>query len=117
MKTYILTIEDAYGEDIYAIFANSFEEAYEKNTGTVIIEAFEGKDPKAVPGVVVRGHGPFAWGKDANEAVHNAVVMERAAEMACRTEMINPEAKPIEQYLLDKHYMRKHGPKAYYGQK
>lgn len=93
------------------------EEAYEKNTGTVIIEAFEGKDPKAVPGVVVRGHGLFAWGKDANEAVHNAVVMERAAEMACRTEMINPEAKPIEQYLLDKHYMRKHGPKAYYGQK
>lgn len=93
------------------------EEAYEKNTGTVIIEAFEGIDPKAVPGVVVRGHGPFAWGKDAAEAVHNAVVMERAAEMACRTEMLNPEAKPIEQYLLDKHYMRKHGPKAYYGQK
>ena len=70
-----------------------------------------------MPGVVVRGHGPFAWGKDAAEAVHNAVVMERAAEMACRTEMLNPEAKPIEQYLLDKHYMRKHGPKAYYGQK
>ena len=93
------------------------EEAYEKNTGTVIIEAFEGIDSKAVPGVVVRGHGPFAWGKDAAEAVHNAVVMERAAEMACRTEMLNPEAKPIEQYLLDKHYMRKHGPKAYYGQK
>ena len=93
------------------------EEAYEKNTGTVIIEAFEGIEPKAVPGVVVRGHGPFAWGKDAAEAVHNAVVMERAAEMACRTEMLNPEAKPIEQYLLDKHYMRKHGPKAYYGQK
>ena len=93
------------------------EEAYEKNTGTVIIEAFEGIDPKAVPSVVVRGHGPFAWGKDAAEAVHNAVVMERAAEMACRTEMLNPEAKPIEQYLLDKHYMRKHGPKAYYGQK
>ena len=93
------------------------EEAYEKNTGTVIIEAFEGKDPEAVPGVVVRGHGPFAWGKDANEAVHNAVVMERAAEMALKTEMLNPEAKPIEQYLLDKHYMRKHGPNAYYGQK
>ena len=93
------------------------EEAYEKNTGTVIIEAFEGKDPTAVPGVVVRGHGPFAWGKDANEAVHNAVVMERAAEMALKTEMLNPEAKPIEQYLLDKHYMRKHGPNAYYGQK
>ena len=93
------------------------EEAYEKNTGTVIIEAFEGKDPKAVPGVVVSGHGPFAWGKDANAAVHNAVVMERAAEMALKTEMLNPEAKPIEQYLLDKHYMRKHGPNAYYGQK
>lgn len=93
------------------------EEAYEKNTGTVIIEAFEGKDPKAVPGVVVRCHGPFAWGKDANEAVHNAVVMERAAEMALKTEMLNPEAKPIEQYLLDKHYMRKHGHNAYYGQK
>lgn len=93
------------------------EEAYEKNTGKVIIEAFKDIDPKAVPGVVVRGHGPFAWGKDAKEAVHNAVVMERAAEMACRTEMLNPEATPIEQYLLDKHYMRKHGPKAYYGQK
>ena len=93
------------------------EEAYEKNTGTVIIEAFEGKDLKAVPGVVVRGHGPFAWGKDAKEAVHNAVVMERAAEMALKTELLNPEAKPIEQYLLDKHYMRKHGPNAYYGQK
>ncbi len=93
------------------------EEAYEKNTGTVIIEAFEKIDPIAVPGVVVRGHGPFAWGKDAKEAVHNAVVMERAAQMAFTTEMLNPEAGPIEQYLLDKHYMRKHGPNAYYGQK
>ncbi len=93
------------------------EEAYEKNTGTVIIEAFKSLDPVAVPGVVVRGHGPFAWGKDAAEAVHNAVVMERAAQMAFTTEMLNPEAKPIEQYLLDKHYMRKHGPNAYYGQK
>ena len=93
--------------------------AYEKETGTVIIEAFRNKgiDPDAVPGVIVYKHGPFAWGKDAKTAVHNAVVMETVANMAYHAEQINPDHTPIEQYLLDKHYMRKHGPKAYYGQK
>ncbi len=93
------------------------ERAYEKETGTVIIEAFEGIDPMAVPGVVVYKHGPFAWGKTPKEAVHNAVVMETVANMAYHREQINPDCEPIEQYLLDKHYMRKHGPNAYYGQK
>ncbi len=93
------------------------ETAYEKETGTVIIEAFKDKDPMAVPGVVVYKHGPFAWGKTPNEAVHNAVVMETVANMAYHAEQINPGNTPIEQYLLDKHYMRKHGPNAYYGQK
>ncbi len=93
------------------------ETAYEKETGSVIIEAFKDKDPMAVPGVIVYKHGPFAWGKTPHEAVHNAVVMETVANMAYHAEMINPDHSPIEQYLLDKHYMRKHGPNAYYGQK
>lgn len=93
------------------------ERAYEKETGTVIIEAFSGIDPMAVPGVVVYKHGPFAWGKTPSEAVHNAVVMETVANMAYHAEQLNPKKEPIEQYLLDKHYMRKHGPDAYYGQK
>ena len=95
------------------------ERAYEKETGTVIIEAFRdrGIDPVAVPGVIVYKHGPFAWGKIPNQAVHNAVVMETVANMAYHAEQINPQGTPIEQYLLDKHYMRKHGPNAYYGQK
>ncbi len=95
------------------------ERAYEKETGTVIIEAFRERniDPTAVPGVIVYKHGPFAWGKNPNQAVHNAVVMETVANMAYHAEQINPSGTPIEQYLLDKHYMRKHGPNAYYGQK
>lgn len=93
--------------------------AYEKETGTVIIEAFRERniDPTAVPGVIVYKHGPFAWGKNPHQAVHNAVVMENVANMAYHAEQINPQGTPIEQYLLDKHYMRKHGPNAYYGQK
>ena len=95
------------------------ERAYEKETGSVIIEEFKNKgiDPMAVPGVIVYKHGPFAWGKTPDEAVHNAVVMETVANMAYHAEQINPQHTPIEQYLLDKHYMRKHGPNAYYGQK
>ena len=99
-----------------AMVASEMDE-YEKETGTVIIEAFKDKDPMAVPGVIVYKHGPFAWGKNPHEAVHNAVVMETVANMAYHAEMINPDHSPIEQYLLDKHYMRKHGPNAYYGQK
>ena len=89
---------------------------YEKETGKVIIEAFEGKDAAAVPGVVVYSHGPFAWGKDAMDAVHNAVVMEEVAFMDLHAMMLNPEITPMQQSLLDKHYLRKHGKNAYYGQ-
>jgi len=89
---------------------------YEKNTGLVIIETFEGKNPMFVPGVLCTNHGPFTWGKDAAEAVHNAVVLEEVAKMAFRTEMLNPGVKPTPQVLLDKHFLRKHGENAYYGQ-
>lgn len=89
---------------------------YEKETGKVIIEAFEGKDPAAIPGVVVYSHGPFAWGKDAMDAVHNAVVMEEVAFMDLHAMMLNPQLGPMQQTLLDKHYLRKHGKNAYYGQ-
>ncbi|MCI8464931.1 MAG: L-ribulose-5-phosphate 4-epimerase [Lachnospiraceae bacterium] len=92
------------------------ESAYEKHTGTVIIEAFKDRDPMATPGVLCTSHGPFTWGKDAAEAVHNAVVLEEVAKMATRTEMLNPKASPAIQYVQDKHYFRKHGANAYYGQ-
>jgi L-ribulose-5-phosphate 4-epimerase len=92
------------------------QENYEVETGTVIVEAFKSIDPNAVPSVVVNGHGPFSWGTDAHNAVHNAVVLEEVAKMAHHSLTLNP-VKGIDQYLLDKHYMRKHGPKAYYGQK
>ena len=92
------------------------DEGYEKNTGRIIIECFQVKDYESVPCVLCKNHGPFAWGKNAGEAVHNAVVLEEVAKMACRSEMINPHADPAPQILLDKHYFRKHGVNAYYGQ-
>lgn len=92
------------------------EEGYEKNTGLVIIETFKGKNPVYVPGVLCKNHGPFTWGKDAAEAVHNAVVLEEVAKMNLYTEMLNPRAGAAPQYMQDKHFMRKHGPNAYYGQ-
>lgn len=92
------------------------DEAYEKNTGLVIIETFADKNPKYVPGVLCTNHGPFAWGKDAAEAVHNAVVLEECAKMAYYTECINPRVQQIPQPLMDKHFLRKHGENAYYGQ-
>ena len=94
------------------------EEAYERNTGEVIVECFAERklDPMAVPGVLVRNHGPFAWGKDAAASVYHAVVMEAVAEMALKTLRLNPEAE-MPQYILDKHYKRKHGRNAYYGQR
>ena len=91
------------------------DEGYEKNTGTVIIEIFQDKDPMAVPAVLCQNHGPFTWGKDAKEAVHNAVVLEEVAKMAFFTEQLNPKAIPAPQRLQDKHYYRKHGAGAYYG--
>ena len=94
------------------------EEAYEKNTGVLIVSEFERlkKDPVAVPAVLCKNHGVFAWGKDAHAAVHNAVVTEEVAKMAYRCELINSEVKEAPQELQDKHYYRKHGANAYYGQ-
>lgn len=92
------------------------ETGYETNTGKVIIETFTEKNPSYVPGVLCANHGPFTWGKDAKEAVHNAVVLEEVAKMACRTEMLRPGVKEAPQVIRDKHFMRKHGPNAYYGQ-
>ena len=89
---------------------------YEKQTGAVIVETFREKDPAMIPGVLVFSHGPFAWGKDAMDAVHNAVVMEEVAFMDWHAMMLNPRQGPMQQTLLDKHYLRKHGPGAYYGQ-
>lgn len=95
------------------------QEGYEVNTGKVICETFEQRqlDPLAIPGVLVAGHAPFAWGVDIDAAVHNAVVLEECAMMAAHTELLNPQVIPLEQDLLDKHYFRKHGANAYYGQK
>lgn len=89
---------------------------YELHTGYVITEGFSQCDPVAVPGCLVRSHGPFAWGSDSLSAAHNAAVIEQAAMMAAHTEQINPRVQEVPQYLLDRHYERKHGPNAYYGQ-
>jgi L-ribulose-5-phosphate 4-epimerase len=91
-------------------------DAYEHNTGLVIIERFQGLDPLAVPGMLVASHAPFAWGKNAAESVKNAVALEAVADMALGTLALAPQMGPVEQYLLDKHYFRKHGKDAYYGQ-
>ena len=90
--------------------------AYELETGNVIIETFHGKSPKDIPAVLVHSHGPFAWGTDPHHAVHNAVVLEELAFMAFHTEALAPAIGPMQQELLDKHYLRKHGKNAYYGQ-
>ena len=91
---------------------------YEKNTGVLIVDYFKENniDVVAMPAVLCKNHGPFAWGKDAHEAVHNAVVLDEVAKMAARCEMINPKNKPAPQELQDKHYFRKHGANSYYGQ-
>ncbi len=92
--------------------------AYELNTGAVIIETLQERQilPMEIPGMIVFNHGPFAWGKTPADAVHNAKVMEEVAKMAFRSEQLNPNLKPVNQVLLDKHYLRKHGKNAYYGQ-
>ena len=109
-----------YGEVpcLRCLTAEEIEEAYEKNTGLLIVSEYRrmGKDPAAVPAVLCKNHGPFTWGKDAADAVHNAVVLEEVAKMAYRTETICPDVKPAPQELQDKHYLRKHGAGAYYGQ-
>ena len=93
------------------------EAAYEKNTGLVIIETFRNINPLHVPGVLVKNHGPFTWGKDAANAVYNSVVLEEVAKMNLMTEILNANMQPAPQYIQDKHFLRKHGPNAYYGQK
>lgn len=89
---------------------------YEKETGLVITETFQGKDPDAIPAILVHSHGPFAWGTDPMDAVHNAVVLEEVAFMNFHTLLLEPGIPPMQQELLDKHYLRKHGANAYYGQ-
>ena len=95
------------------------DEDYERNTGITIVETFRerGIDPKAVPAVLCYSHGPFTWGKDADQAVYHSVVLEECAKMGIFTRVLNPHAAPAPQRMLDKHYLRKHGPSAYYGQK
>ncbi|WP_130836321.1 L-ribulose-5-phosphate 4-epimerase [Lachnoclostridium sp. Marseille-P6806] len=109
-----------YGEVpcLRCLTKEEIEEAYEENTGHLIVNEFArlGKDPEAVPAVLCKNHGPFAWGKDAEAAVHSAVVLEEVAKMAYRTELIEPRVSPAPQELQDKHYFRKHGANAYYGQ-
>lgn len=114
-----------YGEIpcVRCLHKEEIEEAYEKNTGMLIVDYFKELCKKkdisvlAVPAVLCKNHGPFAWGKDAGDAVHNAVVTEEVAKMAYRGESINPQIQPAPQELQDKHYNRKHGKNAYYGQK
>lgn len=99
--------------------AEEIADAYEENTGRLIVNEFQrlNRDPMAVPAVLCKCHGPFTWGKNAEDAVHNAVVLEEVAKMAYRAELINPQLTCAPQELQDKHYYRKHGKDAYYGQK
>jgi L-ribulose-5-phosphate 4-epimerase len=96
--------------------ADEIEGEYELNTGAAIVRAFRGKDPRRLPGVLVANHGPFVWGPDAKSAAHNAVVLESLARMALFTTTLNHQAQPISVALHDRHFLRKHGSKAYYGQ-
>lgn len=107
-----------YGEILCArnLTTEEIEHDYEKNTGLVIVETLKGQNPMYVPGILCTNHGPFTWGKDALEAVHNAVVLEEVAKMAYRAEHLKQELKKAPQDLQDKHFFRKHGENAYYGQ-
>lgn len=107
-----------YGEIpcTHAMTPDEINGEYEKETGKVIVEAFREIDPLTIPAVLVKSHGPFTWGRTAAEAVHNAVVLEEAAFMNYHAIGINPQVRRMQQELLDKHYLRKHGDNAYYGQ-
>jgi L-ribulose-5-phosphate 4-epimerase len=108
----------AYGEiPCTAIMSNEqIERDYEEETGVQITDAFKGRKPMETPMVIVAGHAPFTWGKDAAASVYNAVVLEEVAKMACLTKSIDPLRGPLKQEIIDKHYLRKHGKGAYYGQ-
>ncbi len=96
---------------------DEIEKDYELETGSVIVEAFKDIDPMTIPGVLIKNHGPFTWGKDAIEAVHNAVVLEEVAKMSILSHILNKDVKTMNQALLNKHYLRKHGKDSYYWQK
>jgi L-ribulose-5-phosphate 4-epimerase len=101
------------------MYPSEIKGEYERETGAVIVETFRNRniDPVSCPAVLVHSHGPFTWGKDPAEAVYHAVVLEECAFMALHTEMLDPDVSPMQQVLLDKHYFRKHGKNAYYGQR
>jgi len=111
--------DDFYGEIpcTRKMTATEISEQYEKETGNVIIETFQDKSPDDIPAVLVHSHGPFTWGKDPHTAVQNSIVLEELAFMAIHTELLLPNASIMQRELLDKHYLRKHGENAYYGQK
>ncbi|WP_370547142.1 L-ribulose-5-phosphate 4-epimerase [Edwardsiella tarda] len=100
-----------------ALSAAEIDHDYEHHTGRVIIETLAQRDPSHMPGIVVHQHGPFAWGESAAQAVHNAVVLEEVAKMAWIAYSLNPRLAPLDRALRDKHFRRKHGPDAYYGQR
>jgi L-ribulose-5-phosphate 4-epimerase len=113
------THADYFADDIPCTRDMTKEEVegeYEKETGTVIVEAFSGKNPNHIPGVIVKNHGPFTWGKNAHEAVHNSVVIEQVSKMAFVSKSVNPHVT-MNPLLTQKHFERKHGANAYYGQK
>ena len=101
-----------------SLTAEEVEEAYEKNTGEVILETFRERNlnPVYLPGVICRNHGPFAWGRNPREATYHAAVLEECAKMASYTVAVDPKVGEIPKHVLEKHFMRKHGPHAYYGQ-
>lgn len=118
IPAYGTTHADAFYGDIpcaRTLTDAEIDEAYEHNTGKVIVETVS--DPEAMPGVLLQNHGVFTWGKTAGKAVENAITLEEVAKMACLTEQLRPDTPRIGQHLLDKHYFRKHGKNAYYGQK
>ena len=92
------------------------EDDYERNTGNVILERFKNLDAAAIPGILLAGHAPFTWGRNSRDAVKNSLILESVAAMAFRSAMINSDIKPLPEYVMNKHHLRKHGPNAYYGQ-
>ena len=119
ITAYGTTHADAFFGDVpcaRSLTKEEIENEYEKNTGVVIAETFKDKDYNAIPAVLVKNHGPFTWGKTPQKAVETAITLEEVAKMAIATKRINAKTKRVGQYLLDKHYNRKHGKNAYYGQ-
>lgn len=120
LKAYGTTHADYFYGEIpvtRAMTQQEIEGEYELETGHVIVERFADLDPDRIPGVLVHSHAPFVWGKDAHQAVHNAVVLEEVAKIGARMMWINPQTPAMDQVLLDRHFLRKHGANAYYGQK